>query len=37
MVSTRTRRAGLNWPAGRAHRNAVIDGTPRAFLFELRD
>ena len=26
------------WPAGRrAHRNVVVDGTPRAFLFELRD
>ena len=28
----------LFWPAdGRAHRDVVVDGTPRGFLFELRD
>ena len=28
----------LFWPAGgRAHRDVVVEGTPRAFLFELRD
>ena len=25
------------WPAGRAHREVVVDGAPRAFLFELKD
>ena len=25
------------WPAGRVHREVVVDGSPRAYLFELRD
>ena len=25
------------WPAGRVHREVVVDGAPRAILFELRD
>lgn len=25
------------WPAGRAHREEVVAGAPRAFLFELPD
>ena len=25
------------WPAGRVHREVVVDGAPRAYLFELKD
>lgn len=25
------------WPAGRVHREVVVDGSPRAYLFELKD
>ena len=25
------------WPAGRVHREVVVDGSPRAYLFELQD
>ena len=35
--STYTYKDVRYWPAGRVHREVVVDGAPRAYLFELKD